>query len=1331
MSSKHKILTRQGYILSKKKLDKKKLAKIKNDLEVTPEVHPDYAVDVESFKIYAENKESITVPRYYGEKNFGKPTKIVPMNENKININFKGKLREKQKPIVEKCLESIKKNGGGIISLPCGAGKCLSLGTPILMYNGSIKNVEDIKVGDKLMGDDSKPRTVLSLARGREEMYDIIPIKGPKYTVNKSHILSLKYNTIKPSGIKGSGYTKKFEKGDILDISVDDYLNLSKYYHGRGSPLRGYRTKVNFRSKKVELDPYILGLWLGDGSKCLPQITNVDKEPLDYLFQFAEKHNLKATPIKGDEIRYNISRKNKKEENYFLQQLRKMKLLNNKHIPKIYKCNSRRIRLELLAGFIDADGHQANKGFDICQKREILIDDIIFIARSLDLAAYKTECWKTCTNAKGGPKKGKYYRTNIHGDTDIIPTKIKRKQAQKRKQIKDVTVYGIKVVPIGIDDYYGFEIDGNKRFLLGDFTVTHNTTIALYLASQLGLKTLVVVHKTFLQDQWYERIKQFLPNAKIGMIRQKHVDIDGKDIVVGMLHSISMIDYDSEIFKEFGILCFDECFVRREIVLTNKGPVRIGKLYDMWNDGEELPLIKSFNEKTKQFEFKKMTYAWKKKAKRLVRVKMGKRCIICTPKHKYLTVNGYKQANKLNSNDIIIGMRDDNLQENVFAKGLNDDQIQIILGSFLGDCNIDILSSKRYRLKEIHGIDQKEYCAWKASIFGVYTKYIKENGYASKPAVYFQTKIFDFSKNFPKSKKKCPQWIIDKIDWRAIAIWIMDDGSLSNISPRMTISTCSFDEDSQERLVKKLESLGIPCLYYKDKRGHYYIAINENGTKKLMSEIYKYIHPSMMKKLSTKSLTKYIEDIQRDHSSEDTYNYIYNIPKDMRIQGKVYYGKCGKRKVKYCYRYCLNCKDNTFHTAKNKKYCTTCKNKKDKYTYDIDLNNKYKWNKEFLDYGTCKITSVTKQQVKKRYKYVYDIEVEDNHNFIIGSKSKKENGPIVHNCHHLGAKVFSRAMMKTGGHYTIGLSATPYRSDGLTRVIKWYLGDIIYRLEREGDKNVFIKIFDYKTNDPLFKEKKQWMKGKIKPSVPKMISNIGKIEGRNKFIIKIINVLRNQPDRKILILSNRIAHLEYLKEEMDKIIKEDEKSEKLEPDEITTAFYIGRLKRYELVDSAEADIIFASYAMAEEGLDIDQLNTLVFATPKKNIIQSIGRILRKPIKEGDINPLIVDINDQFSVFESWSKKRIKYYEKNKYTINTYQSWDENCISIRDYLIRNNVIEKNSKDVDIRKEFICHKYGYDTWELEEDLRSEGEEEEIDEEQYNYDPDLNKLLKIDLS
>ena len=169
------------------------------------------------------------------------------------------------------------------------------------------------------------------------------------------------------------------------------------------------------------------------------------------------------------------------------------------------------------------------------------------------------------------------------------------------------------------------------------------------------------------------------------------------------------------------------------------------------------------------------------------------------------------------------------------------------------------------------------------------------------------------------------------------------------------------------------------------------------------------------------------------------------------------------------------------------------------------------------------------------------------------------------------------------------------------------------------------------------------------------------------------------------------------------------------------------MKDYQLKDSSESNIIFATYSMAEEGLDIDGLNTLILATPKKNIIQSIGRIMRKPIEEGDVNPLIIDIMDNLSCFKNWGDLRTKYYGSNKYTINNYKVYNSDLITFQEHMIKEGLVTKAQiqlPDFDIRKAYILLKYGQDAYDFEEELGFARYPSEI----FNYPCDYQKILSI---
>lgn len=347
----------------------------------------------------------------------------------------------------------------------------------------------------------------------------------------------------------------------------------------------------------------------------------------------------------------------------------------------------------------------------------------------------------------------------------------------------------------------------------------------------------------------------------------------------------------------------------------------------------------------------------------------------------------------------------------------------------------------------------------------------------------------------------------------------------------------------------------------------------------------------------------------------------------------------------------------------------------------------------------------------------YDLSIFSDFNFIIFDE-----------VHHTASRVFSNVFKKIGAKYTLGLSATPYRSDGLTYVINWFIGDIIYKEKRKKDNKVIIKFFEYESSNKLFAEKKRCIKRKVKPDVQKMLTNMLKINERNSFIVDIICHLIKMKGRKIIVLSKRIKHLQSLKQSVDNILDNMINTEQIETNEYKTAYYIGKMKGEELKESAEADVIFGSYAMAEEGLDIDGLNTLIFATPIKNIIQSLGRIMRKPIKDGDMYPTVIDISDQFSCFSKWGNIRLQYYQKQDYIVNKYIAYNDKVITIKDYLIKNNVIKSNSSpDLNILKEaYICYKYGRDYYELEMDTNDNDNDKDKDINDYMYDSKFENIF-----
>lgn len=361
-----------------------------------------------------------------------------------------------------------------ILAARPGMGKCLGAGTKVVMYDGSLKKVEDVVVGDQLLGDDSAPRQVLSIARGRENMYWVRQNRGMDYRVNESHILSL----------KRSRTEWKHKNGDVLNISVREYLQKADKFK---SNYKGYKVAIEFDEKPLPIDPYFLGIWLGDGSSGNCRITTKDSEIVDYLQEYACQLELQLTKeiYENRCNAYGITRGRRERVSsgrppaFSLQnELREMDLLNNKHIPQNYLVNSTENRLRLLAGLIDSDGHynvQSN-GYEITQKNERLARQIKFLCDSL---GFRTSLKRKRASISSIGFESEVFRVRFYGDVDRIPVRLAYKKALPWKSPVNWRMTGIQVEFDKKDDYYGFEIDGNRLFLLEDMTVTHNTAFVV------------------------------------------------------------------------------------------------------------------------------------------------------------------------------------------------------------------------------------------------------------------------------------------------------------------------------------------------------------------------------------------------------------------------------------------------------------------------------------------------------------------------------------------------------------------------------------------------------------------------------------------------------------------------------------------------------------------------------------------------------------------------------------------------------------------------------------------------------------------------------------
>ena len=396
------------------------------------------------------------------------------------------------------------KSKGNVLGIygPPGNGKCFALNTRILMYDGSYKNVQDVVIGDVIMGDDSTARNVLSLGNGEDNMYKIVS-NNEFYTVNSEHILCLKiynankiyridknifrvqyydkqinkittqlFNTFKDSKIFLDELIKK--ENDIVEITVKDYLKLPHYTKNY---LKGYKVGVQFPTKLTDFDPYVLGFWLAcasSGQNSSRFIIN-HSDILLYLEKIIEKYKLSLMHINGN--CYLIT-DDKQSNDTFTQILNKYNLFNNKHIPDEFKINDLSTRLQILAGIIDSSSiyNESSGNFEITVYTKQLAADIIFLINSLGFGTKQDKIIKNNTY------KNINYRITIKANelhnVPLLNPLWKNKLIYKKQKFQMNSLYSnIKVIPKGKGHYYGFTLDGNNRFLLGNFTVTHNTSL--------------------------------------------------------------------------------------------------------------------------------------------------------------------------------------------------------------------------------------------------------------------------------------------------------------------------------------------------------------------------------------------------------------------------------------------------------------------------------------------------------------------------------------------------------------------------------------------------------------------------------------------------------------------------------------------------------------------------------------------------------------------------------------------------------------------------------------------------------------------------------------
>lgn len=386
-----------------------------------------------------------------------------------------------------------------VVTVLSGSG-CLGHGTQVLLYDGTIRAAEQLAVGDALMGMDSTRRRISAIHRERGALYQVIPSHGPSWLCGDKHVMTL----------TGCSY----QRGLTINVPVAE---LSKWTSLQRSYWRLWRRAVDFPTAWQRMDPYFIGLWLGDGSRDRPEITSMDHEVIAYCKQAALRYGLRRvvanTPSRAKIIRLvgphggDLSTR----KNIVHDAVRGCVKDGQKYIPLEYLIADRAQRFSLLAGLLDTDGCLDRHHFALSTSIASFSDSILFLARSLGLAAYVTQ---RQSSIKSTGFVGTYWHIHISGDLTELPTRIARKRWTPHPRARRTNSPGFSLSPVGDGLFYSFALDGEGGFYLGDFTVSGPLPRGMCESSQRARNS-VSMHQVVWEETKKEASKRGLSLAAL------------------------------------------------------------------------------------------------------------------------------------------------------------------------------------------------------------------------------------------------------------------------------------------------------------------------------------------------------------------------------------------------------------------------------------------------------------------------------------------------------------------------------------------------------------------------------------------------------------------------------------------------------------------------------------------------------------------------------------------------------------------------------------------------------------------------------------------------
>lgn len=375
-----------------------------------------------------------------------------------------------------------------------GSARCFGRGTLVRMADGRLKAVENVVVGDKLMNKEGNGyNAVTEVHSGIDRLYRVRQARGIDYVVNSRHILALRQSQAKAHKVAIPGYKSAekrrieylpYDHEKIYDFDITWYINQSGNFQRLYSGFKN--TMVQLPEKPLLIDPYYLGVWLGDRTtKQYYSLSNTDKGIIEYFYNFAKSLETYA---------------------YLREAFKYYNLIDNKHVPDCYIYNSYENRLKLLAGLLDTDGCKSGRNtISFCQKRKQIVEAVEEICR---LSGFYTNGMReekaTMRRADGSMYETTVYAIEInHADFNDLNKymKVERKKIKGKHCERNYFSTSISIEDAGVGEYFGFTLDNSPYFLLQDGTVAHNSS------------------KTYSIVQWLVHRCISTPNTTVSIVR--------------------------------------------------------------------------------------------------------------------------------------------------------------------------------------------------------------------------------------------------------------------------------------------------------------------------------------------------------------------------------------------------------------------------------------------------------------------------------------------------------------------------------------------------------------------------------------------------------------------------------------------------------------------------------------------------------------------------------------------------------------------------------------------------------------------------------------------